>query len=138
MTKNPSSPSSTHEEFSSKRKTFGEIVRFGIVGVIATLLQYGCYLLFNLFLHPTLSNTGAYLVSFIFNYVASTHYTFRVKSNAKRGAGFVFSHVINYTLQTILLMLFLHIGIPKAWAMVPVFALCVPTNFILVRFFLKR
>ena len=129
---------STPNKPTQKRKTIGEIVRFGIVGVMATLLQYGCYLLLNLFLHPTISNTGAYLISFSFNYVASTRYTFRVKSNAKRGAGFVFSHLINYSLQTILLILFLHLGIPKTWAMIPVFALCVPINFVLVRFFLKR
>lgn len=131
-------PSSTPNEPTQKRKTIGEIVRFGIVGVTATLLQYGCYLLLNLFLHPTLSNTGAYLISFAFNYVASTRYTFRVKSNAKRGAGFIFSHLINFSLQTVLLILFLHLGIPKMWAMIPVFALCVPINFVLVRFFLKR
>ncbi len=138
MTTDQQQLSSTHCEESKKRNTIGEIVRFGIVGVTATMLQYGCYLLLNLFLHPTLSNTGAYLVSFAFNYVASTRYTFRVKSNAKRGAGFVFSHLINYSLQTVLLILFLHLGIQKTWAMIPVFALCVPINFILVRFFLKR
>lgn len=138
MTTDQQQPSSTPNEPTQKRKTIGEIVRFGIVGVTATLLQYGCYLLLNLFLHPTLSNTGAYLISFAFNYVASTRYTFRVKSNAKRGAGFIFSHLINFSLQTVLLILFLHLGIPKMWAMIPVFALCVPINFVLVRFFLKR
>ncbi len=138
MTTDQRPSSSAPNEPTQKRKTIGEIVRFGIVGVTATLLQYGCYLLLNLFLHPTLSNTVAYLISFLFNYVASTRYTFRVKSNAKRGAGFIFSHLINFSLQTILLILFLHLGIPKMWAMIPVFALCVPINFVLVRFFLKR
>lgn len=46
----------------------------------ATLLQYGCYLLFLLWLMPALANTLAYLVSFAFNYIASTRFTFRVKA----------------------------------------------------------
>ncbi len=41
----------------------------------------------------TTANTIAYIVSFIFNFIASTRYTFKVKANAKRGAGFTLSHV---------------------------------------------
>lgn len=115
-----------------------EIVRFGIVGVVATLLQYGLYVLLNRLVHPTLANTIAYAMSFAFNYVASTRYTFQVKSTAKRGLGFAFSHIINYTLQTATLTLMLWLGLPKDLALIPVFAICVPINFILVRYFLKK
>lgn len=121
-----------------QRARWGEIVRFGIVGVLATALQYGVYLLLNRWLEPRVSNTVGYIVSLIFNYFASTKYTFRVKNSARRGAGFAFSHAINYTLQTLLLTLFLHLGIGKSLAMLPVFCICVPVNFVLVRFFLKR
>lgn len=120
------------------RRTLGEILRFGIVGVTATLIQYGLYLLLLLWMHPTVANTVAYLVSFSFNYVASTRYTFRVKSTTKRGMGFVLSHLVNYTLQMVLLALFLYVGMPKQWALIPVFCVCVPVNFLLVRFFLKK
>ena len=115
-----------------------EIVRFGIVGVVATLLQYGLYVLLNRLVHPTLANTIAYALSFAFNYVASTRYTFQVKSTARRGLGFAFSHLINYTLQTATLALMLWLGLPKDLALIPVFAICVPINFILVRYFLKK
>ncbi|MCR5077922.1 MAG: GtrA family protein [Prevotella sp.] len=116
----------------------GEIVRFIIVGVTATAIQYGIYLLMILWFHPLVANTIGYLVSFVFNYVASTHYTFRVKSTASRGAGFTLSHVVNYLLQTVCLHLFLWAGLSKQIAMIPMFCICVPVNFILVRFFLKR
>ena len=116
----------------------GEIIRFGVVGVTATALQYGVYLLLLTWLTPRVANTVGYVVSFIFNYVASTHYTFRVKSTARKGAGFAFSHVVNYLLQTLFLSLFLHLGLSKAVAMLPVFGICVPVNFLLVRFFLKK
>lgn len=120
------------------KKKFGEIVRFIIVGGLATAIQYGIYLLMLLWLQPLLSNTIGYFVSFTFNYIASTRYTFRVKSTTKRGLGFVFSHIVNYLLQTLTLHAFLMLGLDKKIAMIPMFAICVPINFVLVRFFLHR
>ncbi len=131
-----------------KRGKLGELVRFGIVGCIAVILQYAAYLV----MMPTLAhffpemgdhtlattaNTAAYFISFVFNFIASTRYTFKVKANAKRGAGFTLSHVVNYLMQTAFLNLFVGMGLAKQWAMIPTLCICVPTNFILVRFFLK-
>lgn len=120
------------------KKKLGEIVRFIIVGGLATAIQYGIYLLMLLWLQPLLSNTIGYFVSFTFNYIASIRYTFRVKSTTKRGLGFVFSHIVNYLLQTLTLHAFLLLGLDKKIAMIPMFAICVPINFVLVRFFLHR
>ena len=132
-----------------RRQQLGEVVRFGIVGVTATLLQYFIYwLLLRLAVHwdveagthtlSTVAMTIGYVVSFIYNFIASTRFTFRVKANARRGAGFLFSHVVNYSLQMLTLNLFLLLGISKQWAPIPMFCVCVPINFLLVRFFLKR
>ena len=133
----------------AKRNKLGELVRFGIVGSIAVVLQYVAYLA----MVPTLAhfipdmgdhtlattaNTAAYIISFIFNFIASTRYTFKVKANAKRGAGFTLSHIVNYALQALILNLFVGMGMEKQWAMIPTLCICVPTNFVLVRFFLKR
>ena len=132
-----------------RRQQLGEVVRFGIVGVTATLLQYFIYwLLLRLAIHwdveagthtlSTVAMTIGYVVSFIYNFIASTRFTFRVKANARRGAGFLFSHVVNYSLQMLTLNLFLLLGVSKQWAPIPMFCVCVPINFLLVRFFLKR
>ena len=121
-----------------KRKKIGEILRFGIVGAIAALLQYGVYLAMLIITSPGVANTIGYIISFIFNFIASTHYTFKVKANAKRGLGFALSHVVNYLLQTLTLLLFIYIGVPKAYAPIPMFCICVPVNFILVRYFLTK
>ena len=132
-----------------RRQQLGEVVRFGIVGVTATLLQYFIYwLLLRLAIHwdveagthtlSTVAMTIGYVVSFIYNFIASTRFTFRVKANARRGAGFLFSHVVNYSLQMLTLNLFLLLGISKQWAPILMFCVCVPINFLLVRFFLKR
>lgn len=132
-----------------RRQQLGEVIRFGIVGITATLLQYLIYrLLLRLAIHwdveagthtlSTVAMTIGYVVSFIYNFIASTRFTFRVKANARRGAGFLFSHVVNYSLQMLTLNLFLLLGISKQWAPIPMFCVCVPVNFLLVRFFLKR
>lgn len=116
----------------------GEIVRFGIVGVLATVLQYAVYWLMAHCLVPTIANMVGYVVSLTFNYFASVRFTFRVKSNAKKGIGFFLSHCINFLLQTLFLNLFLALGVSKNWAPFPMFAVCVPINFLLVRYFLKK
>ena len=121
-----------------RRQQIGEIVRFGIVGGVATLIQYGVYLLMLYAVSPTLSNTIGYAVSVLFNFVASTRYTFKVKTNARHGAGFALSHLINYGLQIVMLHLFMALGFSEKLAPVPMFCVCVPINFLLVRFFLKR
>lgn len=119
------------------RTKVGEVVRFGIVGVLATALQYAIYWLLIHWLNPSVAMTIGYIVSFAFNFVASTRYTFRVKASAKRGMGFAFSHAVNYALQMLTLNAFLWLGVPKQWAPVPMFGICVPVNFVLVRYFLK-
>ena len=121
-----------------RKQQIGEIVRFGIVGGVATLIQYGVYLLMLYAVSPTLSNIIGYAVSFLFNFVASTRYTFKVKTNARHGAGFALSHLINYGLQIVMLHLFMALGFSEKLAPVPMFCVCVPINFLLVRFFLKR
>ena len=132
-----------------RRAQLGEIVRFGIVGATATLLQYGIYwLLIQLVgdglpsarqhFWSTVAMSVGYAVSFVFNFFASTRFTFRVKANARKGAGFLFSHVVNYFLQMVTLNLFLWLGVSRTLAPIPMFCVCVPVNFLLVRFFLKR
>ena len=120
------------------RQQLGEILRFGVVGVAATLLQYLIYWVLIFVLNPTLSMAIGYAISFGFNFLSSTRYTFRVKASARRGAGFAFSHAVNFLLQMLTLNLFLWLGMSKQWAPLPMFCICVPVNFLLVRFFLKN
>lgn len=120
------------------RRKLGEVFRFGVVGVTATALQYGIYWVLIHWLNPSLAMTAGYAVSFLYNFFASTHYTFRVKANVRHGAGFAFSHAVNYLLQMVTLNFFLWIGVSKQLAPIPMFCICVPVNFLLVRFFLKR
>lgn len=122
----------------SQRQKLGEVVRFGVVGVLATLLQYAIYALLLRWCSPSVSMAVGYALSFLFNFVASTRYTFRVKTNARHGAGFALSHVVNFLLQQATLNFFLWVGVDQTLAPIPMFCICVPVNFLLVRFFLKK
>lgn len=46
-----------------RRQTVGEVIRFGLVGGTATLLQYGAYWLLLHWLAPTLAMTVAYAIT---------------------------------------------------------------------------
>ncbi len=121
-----------------QHKKLGEVVRFGIVGGVATLLQLVIYWLLLPWTSVGVANTIGYIISFCFNFLASTRYTFRVEANARRGAGFALSHLVNYLLQMATLTFFVWLGVPKEWAPIPMFAVCIPVNFLLVRFFLTK
>lgn len=121
-----------------KREIILEIVRFGIVGGIATVLHYGVYWLLHDVINVNLAYTVGYFVSFIANYLLSARFTFHKKKSVKNGLGFAGAHVFNYVLQICLLNFFIWTGIDAALAPVPVYCIAIPTNFIIVRFVFRR
>ncbi|RGO89400.1 GtrA family protein [Bacteroides thetaiotaomicron] len=143
-----------------------EFVRFILVGILATATHYGIYFLFMctdvtsyciyywlvfwqlllimvfifflcVLMLPAIAYTIGYVISFILNFYLSNIFTFNTKPTVRKGIGFGISHFINYLLHIGLLSLFIWIGVPERWAPLPVFALVVPVNFLLVRFVLK-
>lgn len=115
-----------------------EIFRFVIVGILATIIHYGVYLILLRNMNESVAYSIGYVISLIGNFFASNYYTFKTKPTAKKGASFALSHFINYCLHIIFLNLFLWIGIKEEYAPIPVFFIVVPINFILVRFVLKK
>lgn len=111
-----------------------EIIRFAIVGVLATGIHYGVYLVLERLMAPWIAYTIGYAVSFAANFYLSSRFTFQEKATVKKGIGFMASHAVNYGLHIGLLTLFLHAGIPEEIAPVPVYMIVIPVNFILVRF----
>lgn len=120
------------------RETFFEIVRFGIVGVVATALHYGIYWLLNDLMNVNVAYTLGYFISFVVNYLLSARFTFRRKKSVKNGFGFGVAHVFNYLLQICLLNLFIWLGVSKSQAPVPVYCIAIPTNFLIVRFVFRK
>lgn len=119
------------------KQNFYEIIRFGIVGIIATIIHYGIYLALNLIIFSWIAYSIGYGISFLGNFYLSNRFTFKTKPTVKKGVGFGLSHFINYLLQVILLSIFIKLGIPDKYAPIPVFCIAVPVNFLMVRFVLK-
>ena len=120
-----------------KRKAvYGEIFRFGMVGAGATALHYGIYYLLQQVINVNVAYTVGYVLSFVANFYATAYFTFASVPSWKKGMGV--AHGVNYLLHIVLLNLFLYVGVPKVWAPLPVFAIAIPVNFVLVRFVFKH
>ena len=97
-------------------KLFAQIMKFGVVGIVATLLDYavlafltevcGIYYLFSSFL--------SYSISLIFNYVASMRYVFAGKEDM--------SKIREFTIFLLLSVIGLGINQLGMWIMVEQFA----------------
>lgn len=110
-----------------------EFIRFAIVGVVATGIHYGLYLLLKLFIGVNVAYTIGYVVSLACNFVLTAKVTFRTDVSALRGVGFILSHAVNYCLHIVLLNLFLKIGVGSSYAPIPVYCIAISVNFLLVR-----
>lgn len=115
-----------------------EFIRFGIVGVLATALHYGIYYLLQSHINVNVAYTIGYITSFIANFYLTSYFTFGTSPSWKKLIGMGGAHAVNYGLHIVLLNLFLFMGISKAWAPIPVFAIAIPVNFLLVRFVFKH
>lgn len=120
------------------KQTLKEAVRFGIVGVAATALHYGIYYLLQPYINVNIAYTTGYVLSFIANFYLTSYFTFGTKPSWRKLMGMGGAHIVNYLLHMALLNLFLFMGITKTWAPVPVFAIAIPINFLLVRFVFKH
>lgn len=78
------------------RKLLKQIVKFGMVGVGSTLLDYGLMLLFKEIIgfHYLLSSTLSYGISLVFNYFASMNYVFEGKEEISRKKEFLIFTVL--------------------------------------------
>ena len=114
---------------------FSEIIRFGLVGGLATIVQYGLYVVFvnAVGVRAVPSTLISYSISFVLNYILSSYFTFHKRPTAQNGLGFTLSHMVNMGLQTGFVAIFKGLVGPTL-ALLPALAICIPTNYFLVRF----
>ena len=115
-----------------------EFVRFGLVGGFCTALHYGIYFLLQLAIEVNVAYTVGYLLSFIANFYLTSYFTFGTAPSWRKLFGMAGAHGVNYMLHMVLLNLFIWIGVRQEFAPLPVFAIAIPVNFILVRFVFKH
>ena len=115
-----------------------EIFRFGLVGVIATLIHYGVYYsLLKYRVSTNIAYTFGYGISLILNLYLSLKFTFKTQGSVKKSFGFIGSHGINYLLHICFLNLYIYMGIDQKIAPLFVYLCVVPINFYLVQKVLK-
>lgn len=72
------------------KKLVEQIVKFGLVGVICTLIDFACYTGCNLMGIPYLiSGIVGFVVSVIFNYILSMRYVFARREDISRKKEFI-------------------------------------------------
>ena len=125
------------------KEHFNEFLRFCFVGVLATGIHYGIYLLLikTSSLEGQIWINAAYLIGFIISWLCNlwmtARITFKTHLSLKRGVGFAVTHGVNYLLHLLFLNIFLAFGITEQMAPIPVYCCVVPINFILVRIVFK-
>ncbi len=115
-----------------------EFIRFALVGILATALHYGLYYLLQTLINVNIAYATGYLLSFIVNFYLTAYFTFGTRPSWKKAVGFSGAHLVNFLIHMLLLNLFLWAGISQTWAPLPVFAIAIPVNFILIRFVFKH
>lgn len=121
---------------SDSRKS--EILRFALTGGFCTVLQYGIYVVFLLAVGvpAVVSTIISYAISFVANFLLSSFFTFHSEPNTKKGIAFTASHLINMGMQTGFVAVF-KTFMPHTLALLPALAICVPLNYLMVRFAFK-
>ena len=119
-------------------KQLAEFGRFVIVVILTTALHYGLYLVLQRVINVNIAYTLLYALSCIANCYLTAYFTFGRKPSWRKAFGFGGAHLCSYLLHMGLLNLSLWMGIPKPRAPIPVLAIAIPVNFLLVRFVFKR
>lgn len=115
-----------------------ELIRFAIVGIIATMIHYICYYLLYYFVNINIAYTIGYILSFYVNFILSAKFTFKSTTSLNHGIGFAISHLINYGMQIFMLNIMVYYSVNEEIAPIPVYIICVPLNFILVRYVFRH
>ena len=135
--------SSVNEEGTVK-KLIAQFMKFGIVGVIAFLIDYGLMVaLTEFFGVPYLiSNTISFIVSVVFNYVASMRYVFERRDDMSRRREFIIFvvlSIIGLILNDLFMWLFVSVWfIDYRIAKIIVTVLVAIWNFVTRKIFLEK
>lgn len=125
------------------QKLLAQIMKFGVVGVIATVIDFGIMNLlhYGLGLNILIANTSGFIVSLIFNYVASMKYVFAHKEGMSRRREFIIFivlSVIGLALNDgIVLALNAGLGLEANIAKICATALVMVYNFVTRKIFLE-
>ncbi|HFL7054730.1 TPA: flippase GtxA [Staphylococcus aureus] len=121
-------------------QTHAEILKFIIVGGINTLNYYVVYLLLLKLLHIEymISHITGFLVAFVISYYLNCYFVYRVKPTWRKFISFPITQIVNVSLQTVLLYVFVSwLNLPAEIAPFAGLIITIPITFILSKGILK-
>ncbi|HGX1583322.1 TPA: flippase GtxA [Staphylococcus aureus] len=121
-------------------QTHAEILKFIIVGGINTLNYYVVYLLLLKLLHIEymISHITGFLVAFVISYYLNCYFVYRVKPTWRKFISFPITQIVNVSLQTVLLYVFVSwLNLPAEIAPFVGLIITIPITFILSKWILK-
>lgn len=121
-------------------QTHAEILKFIIVGGINTLNYYVVYLLLLKLLHIEymISHITGFLVAFVISYYLNCYFVYRVKATWRKFISFPITQIVNVSLQTVLLYVFVSwLNLPAEIAPFAGLVITIPITFVLSKWILK-
>lgn len=121
-------------------QTHAEIFKFIIVGGINTLNYYVVYLLLLKLLHIEymISHITGFLVAFMISYYLNCYFVYRVKPTWRKFISFPITQIVNVSLQTVLLYVFVSwLNLPAEIAPFAGLVITIPITFVLSKWILK-
>ncbi|HDZ8730841.1 TPA: flippase GtxA [Staphylococcus aureus] len=121
-------------------QTHAEILKFIIVGGINTLNYYVVYLLLLKLLHIEymISHITGFIVAFVISYYLNCYFVYRVKPTWRKFISFPITQIVNISLQTVLLYVFVSwLNLPAEIALFAGLIITIPITFILSKWILK-
>lgn len=121
-------------------QTHAEILKFIIVGGINTLNSYVVYLLLLKLLHIEymISHITGFIVAFVISYYLNCYFVYRVKPTWRKFISFPITQIVNVSLQTVLLYVFVSwLNLPAEIAPFAGLIITIPITFVLSKWILK-
>ncbi|SBB66355.1 flippase GtxA [Staphylococcus aureus] len=121
-------------------QTHDEILKFIIVGGINTLNYYVVYLLLLKLLHIEymISHITGFIVAFVISYYLNCYFVYRVKPTWRKFISFPITQIVNVSLQTVLLYVFVSwLNLPAEIAPFAGLIITIPITFVLSKWILK-
>ncbi|HCZ9752316.1 GtrA family protein [Staphylococcus aureus] len=121
-------------------QTHAEILKFIIVGGINTLNYYVVYLLLLKLLHIEymISHITGFIVAFVISYYLNCYFVYRVEPTWRKFISFPITQIVNVSLQTVLLYVFVSwLNLPAEIAPFAGLIITIPITFVLSKWILK-
>lgn len=121
-------------------QTHAEILKFIIIGGINTLNYYVVYLLLLKLLHIEymISHITGFIVAFVISYYLNCYFVYKVKPTWRKFISFPITQIVNVSLQTVLLYVFVSwLNLPAEIAPFAGLIITIPITFILSKWILK-